>query len=61
MDKVLSDGAKLAILQPIEQELIASMGGDITSPPKQTDIILNNLNPTVENMLIGYDITGFSD
>ena len=61
MNKVFSDGAKLAILQSIEQELIASMGGDITSPPKQVDIILNNLNPTVESMLIGYDITGFSE
>ena len=63
VDKVLADGAKLGKLQAIEQELKASVGEDITSPPKQADIILNNVNPLIENMLIsfGYDVTGFSD
>ena len=45
VDKVLADGAKLGKLQAIEQELKASVGEDITSPPKQADIILNNVNP----------------
>ena len=63
VDKVLADGAKLGKLQAIEQELKASVGEDITSPPKQADIILNNVNPLIENMLIsfGYDVTGFSE
>ena len=61
--KVLADGAKLDKLQAIEQELKASVGEDITSPPRQADIILNNVNPVIENMLnsFGYDITGFSE
>ena len=63
IDKALVDGSNLAVLHSIEQELISCVGGDITSPPKQADIILNNLNPVVENLLInfGYDVTGFSE
>ena len=63
IDKALVDGSNLAILKSIEQEIISCVGGDITSPPKQADIILNNLNPVVENLLInfGYDVTGFSE
>ena len=63
IDKASVDGSNLAVLHSIEQELISCVGGDITSPPKQADIILNNLNPVVENLLInfGYDVTGFSE
>ena len=63
IDKALVDGSNLVILKSIEQELVSCVGGDITSPPKQADIILNNLNPVVENLLInfGYDVTGFSE
>ena len=59
----MADGAKLGKLQAIEQELKACVGQDITSPPKQADIILNNVNPLIENLMIsfGYDVTGFSE
>ena len=39
VDKVLADGAELGKLQAIEQELKASVGEDITCPPKQADIM----------------------
>jgi len=59
---IAGDLTDLTKITQLENDLISSAGVDIFSPPSQADMILNTVNPLVENAAIyaGFDVAGFS-